>query len=97
MAKNEPGESDRGKRAGFDPVTGEPSGSGSGAGDPNENKEDYDNDLGNGAPGPRPGRQAASLASSDHDTDRGRWLNVLKVRIGQHLAHVSRSISYCAG
>lgn len=71
-AMNDPGKTDRGERAGFDPVTGEPSGSGSGAGDPNENKEDYDNDLGNGAPSPRPGSQGASRTRPRQVRSRGQ-------------------------
>jgi len=37
--------SDRGKRASFDPRTGEVSGSGAGAGGSPDAKEDYDSDL----------------------------------------------------
>jgi hypothetical protein len=56
MDSNE--ESERGKRASFDPKTGEVHGSGSGAGGGNP-KEDYDSDPmagagGNPAGGPRP-------------------------------------------
>ena len=39
-----PEESERGKRAGFDPDSGEVHGSGSGAGGNGSSSEDYDND-----------------------------------------------------
>ena len=45
-------ESDRGKRARFDPRTGEVSGSGSGIANPGAD-EDYDDDMGIGSAGGR--------------------------------------------
>lgn len=41
--------SDRGKRASFNPETGEVSGSGSGVGAPGAGNEDYDDDLSTGS------------------------------------------------
>lgn len=58
------GESERGKRASFDPATGEVHGSGSGAGGEGNPNEDYDKDpmAGSGAEplkGPRPESDSA--------------------------------------
>lgn len=49
---NAPDATDRGRRARFDPKTGEVSGSGSGIGNPGSG-EDYDDDLGVGSGSPR--------------------------------------------
>ena len=65
--------SERGKRAAFDPVSGEVRGSGSGAGGEGNSDEDYAKDpmAGAGAEplkGPRPARDAAARAI---DPDEG--------------------------
>ncbi len=67
------GKSERGERAGFDPVSGEVHGSGSGAGANANANEDYDGDpmAGGGddpAGGPRPINEAAERAV---DPDEG--------------------------
>lgn len=61
---SEPGGSERGKRASFDPVSGEVHGSGSGAGGNGNPQEDYDPDpmAGGGREptgGPRPEDEAS--------------------------------------
>jgi hypothetical protein len=66
-------EEDRGKRASFDPRSGEVGGSGSGAGGSGKSGEDYDDDEKGGgghepAGGPRPRDEAADRAI---DPDEG--------------------------
>jgi hypothetical protein len=57
-----PAGSDRGKRASFDPKTGEVSGSGAGAGDSRVGDEDYDGDLGAGSGGDHRGGEPGNGA-----------------------------------
>jgi len=68
-----PEESERGKRASFDPVTGEVHGAGSGAGGGND-VEDYDDDpmAGGGAAagGPVPASEAKQRPNDQDQNDR---------------------------
>ena len=65
--------SERGKRASFDPKTGEVRGSGSGAGGEGNPREDYDKDpmAGSGAEPLKGPRQASEAARRPVDPDEG--------------------------
>lgn len=70
--RNEDAQSDRGKRAGFDSVSGEVHGSGSGAGANSGSDEDHDDDpmAGGGSDavgGPRPESEAIHRPTDAHE------------------------------
>jgi hypothetical protein len=61
--------SERGKPAGFDPVSGEVHGSGSGAGGGGSPDEDYDQDPMSGSGKDHPGRPRAEGEAADRPVD----------------------------